>query len=96
MSSTNRANCSSSKKIADLSSGDLSINQLNEPITSNPAALYGSKSYGSPDPIFSQVQGSDANQWKKVKITPSADKAINVSYEKSKVNKMLDMSEMKR
>ena len=96
MSSTTRANCSSTKKIAYLTSGDLSRNQSNEPISANLAALYGSNSYGSPDPNFSHVQGSDANQLKKAKITPSAEKAMHVSYEHRKVNKMLDMSEMKR
>ena len=95
MSSTNRTNCSSSKKIADLSSGDLSINQSNEPISANLAALYGSNSCGSPDPNFSHVQECHANQLKKAKITPSADKAMNVSYEQRKVNKMLDMRMMK-
>ena len=96
MSSTTRANRSSTKKMADVPSGDLSINQSNEPISANLAALYGSNSYGSPDRNVSQVQGSEANQLKKAKITPSAEKPMNVSYENSKVNKMLDMSEMKR
>ena len=96
MSSTTRANCSSTKKIAELPSGDLSRNESNEPISANLAALYGSNSYGSPDPNVSHVQGSEANQLKKAKITPSAEKAMNVSYEQRKVNKMLDMSEIKR
>ena len=91
MSSTNLANRSSTKKIADLPSGDLLINQSNASISANLAALYVSNSYGSPEPNISQVQGSDANQLKKAKILPSADKAMNVSYEKSKVNKMLDI-----
>ena len=96
MNSTTRANRSSTKKMADLPSGDLSIYQSNEPISANPAALYDSNSYGSPDRNVSQVQGSEANQLKKAKITPSAEKPMNVTYENSKVNKMLDMSEMKR
>ena len=76
MSTTNRANCSITNKIVDLPSGDLSINQSNEPISANLAALYGSNSYGSPDPNFSHVQGSEANQLKKAKITPDRKSVV--------------------